>query len=448
MLGASASPRGKSSQPRTAESELETDISGNGSTYVDGEPEIAVNPTNPKNLLIDWTRFLYNPFYNPFNPASADAVVSDNGGLSWHPVNLGLPVGPFGNGGDAVAAAGPDGTLYAGNGVATAVSTGGPAGGFTVHGKDQVTRSTDEGETWSAPVETMGSDNARFAPGTNPQDPFDRPWLAVDQSSNTVYASGANVGNHERFVTASTDEAQSFGPIYPVDSPTYPGIGGTIAAVKRVLAVAYTASKAPGASCPCVIFETSTDYGATFTRHVVPLVNASSSPDPFLAADPVGTGRFALTVFDASGTQVQVYETDDFGNTWHESTLVGEVGETPATQLFKPWISYGPSGQLAVMWRTLDSNNSYDIWAAVSRGEGHGPADVGPPLRVSSVAAPYPSHCSLGGLFGPTTCFGDDFSWIILDHKYAHVGWGDSRNVPFDGGVQTWYARIPLAAFN
>jgi hypothetical protein len=49
----------------------------------------------------------------------------------------------------------------------------------------------------------------------------------------------------------------------------------------------------------------------------------------------------------------------------------------------------------------------------------------------------------MGGLFGPTTCFGDDFSWIIADHKYAHVAWGDSRN----GAVQTWYARIPLTTF-
>jgi hypothetical protein len=100
------------------------------------------------------------------------------------------------------------------------------------------------------------------------------------------------------------------------------------------------------------------------------------------------------------------------------------------------------------MWRTLHSDNSYDIWAAVGRQQGHKSAEFSPPLRVSSVTASYPAHCSLGGLFGPTTCFGDDFSWISLDHKYVHVGWGDSRNVPFDGGVQTWYARIPLAAFN
>ena len=59
------------------------------------------------------------------------------------------------------------------------------------------------------------------------------------------------------------------------------------------------------------------------------------------------------------------------------------------------------------------------------------------PPRVSSVAAPYPKSGSLG----------DDFSFIIPDKKYVHVGWGDSRNIIFGGGVQIWYARIPLASF-
>jgi hypothetical protein len=66
------------------------------------------------------------------------------------------------------------------------------------------------------------------------------------------------------------------------------------------------------------------------------------------------------------------------------------------------------------------------------------------------VAAPYP----------PGYTAGDDFSFVIADHKYIRVAWGDSRNaftqvihggVPEtyneDGGVQMWMARIPLASF-
>jgi hypothetical protein len=451
MVSASAAPGTNPSNASTAKSELEMDISGNGSTFVEGEPEIAVSPTNPDNLLIDWTTFTYNPFFSPTGKTATDAAVSTNGGLSWQPVDLGVNGGPHGSG-DAVAAAGPDGTLYAGGGAETSVTPPGPVGGFTIHGQDLVTSSTDGGKTWSPPVVTMGSDamginDPRFFPGSGtPVDTFDRPFLAVDQSTGTVYSSGANIVDHERFVTASTNHAQSFGFIYAVDSPAYPEVGGsTVAAAHGVLAVAYQASQAPNATCPCVIFETSTDQGATFSRHVVPLVNASRTPQPFLAANPVGRGRFALTVLDSTGTENQVYTTDDNGQTWQGPTLVGEA---PASQRFKPWLAYGPSGQLALVWRTLHSDHSYDVWAAVGRQEGRQGAAFSAPLRVSSVEAPYPAHCSLGGIFGPTTCFGDDLSWITTDHQNAQVAWGDSRNVPADGGVQTWYARIPLAAFN
>src|SRR5690348_16029296 len=43
-----------------------------------------------------------------------------------------------------------------------------------------------------------------FAPGSGlPFVTFDRPWLSVDQSANTIYAAGHNVVDHEGFVTAS-----------------------------------------------------------------------------------------------------------------------------------------------------------------------------------------------------------------------------------------------------
>jgi hypothetical protein len=291
----------------------------------------------------------------------------------------------------------------------------------------------------------MGSTNIApfpFAPGSgNPINTFDRPWLAVDQSKNTVYAIGHNIADHEPFVTASTDEAQSFGTIYAADSPAYPSggmFGSTFAAAHGVLAVAYAATQAPRATCPCVIFETSTDYGATFTRHVVPTVNASSQPFPFVTADPTVNGHYALTVFDATGTVNQVYTTNDGGNTWRGPTLVAEA---PANQRFKPWLAYGESGQLFLVWRTWNGSpntSAYDVWLAVGSDEGRHGVVFSAPLRVSSLSAPYPAQ--YGG--------GDDFSFVIATDKYVRVGWGDSRDVVVGGGVQIWIARIPLETFD
>jgi hypothetical protein len=288
----------------------------------------------------------------------------------------------------------------------------------------------------------------------------------MDQSANTLYASGHNIADHEGFVTASTNEAQSFGPIYAIDSPAYPSgglFGSTIAAAHGTLAVAYAATAAPGATCPCVIFETSTDQGATFIRHIVPTVDASSPAFPFVTADQNAKGHFALTVFDATGTKSQVYTTDDFGDTWQGPTVIEDTPSNPAAcpaagcQLFKPWISYGPSGELVLVWRTWEGSPNtapYDVWLAIGRDQGRRGTVFRAPLRVSSEAGAYP----------PGYTAGDDFSWVIADQRNIYVGWGDARNadvsvsfsyggkpvtetVQEGGGVQLFMARLPQHGF-
>ena len=91
---------------------------------------------------------------------------------------------------------------------------------------------------------------------------------------------------------------------------------------------------------------------------------------------------------------------------------------------------------IALVWRTQNANGSYDIWAATGRVKGANGADFTTPVRVSSQSGTYP----------PSGGQGDDFSWVIADNQYLHVGWGDSRNEPAQG-VQVWYSRIPTTAF-
>jgi hypothetical protein len=428
---------------------VETQISATDNTTTQGEPEIAENPLNPNNLFIDWNSFRYptsnmTPITNP-----CGGKRSMDGGLSWQSA----PV-PLSSCADGVTTFGPDGTLYAGGITVTNTQIFPPPCSnhpgsilfanlcLLVTGYDALVRSTDSGQNWSPVARPMGSQSVGpfpFAPGSgNPAGTFDRPWVRVDQPTNTVYASGANIADHERFVTASTDDGQSFGTIYAVDSPDYPSGGnpsGTIDAANGVLAVAYTAASAPNATCPCVIFETSTDQGATFTRHVVPTVDAASVPRPFVTADPNQPGHFALAILDSTGTENQVYTTRDGGATWHGPTLVAEA---PANLRFKPWIAFGPSGQLALVWRTAHggspATSPYDVWAAVGRDLGNNGAAFSAPVRVSSATGTYPPGS--GGQ-------GDDFSFVLADHKYIHVGWGDSRS----GFTQVWYSRIPFPTF-
>jgi hypothetical protein len=431
-------------------SELEMDISGNGSNMTMGEPEIAVNPANPNQMYVDGATFPVPLVLNGQSPVpdTCGGWASGNGGLSWQPSPFPQPICE-----DGEAVFGPDGTLYTGGDVATSTNVVpcstpgiikvGPAC-VLIHGFDPIFRSTDGGHTWSAPVHVMGSTSLGpfpFAQGSGtPIDTFDRPWISVDQSTNTVYAIGHNIADHEAFVTASTDEAHSFGPIYAVDSPDYPSAGlsgGTFSAANGVLAVSYVAAKAPGASCPCTIFETSTDHGATFTRHIIPTVNPAAQPDPFTAADPSASGHFAVTILDATGMQNQVYTTDDSGATWHGPAV---VAAPQSGQVFKPWITFGPHGVIALAWRIFTgapNTSPYLVWAAVGRDEGHNGPVFSAPMQVSSEPGAYPAQYQGG----------DDFSFITLNGDTVRVGWGDSRDVAVGAGVQIWMARIPLQSF-
>ena len=317
-------------------------------------------------------------------------------------------------------------------------------------GDDPFARSTDGGKTWTQlpyPIgsqgyglgSAFGGSGFNFAPGSgHPVDTADRPEIAVDQSTGTVYLSSQNILDHERFVTASTNKGDSWGTIYAIDSPTYPqsGSAANIAVQDGVLAVSYTAAPAPGGcTATCLVFETSTDSGANWTRNTVPLVNAQNPPRAFIAADPAGHGHFALQVFDSTGTVNQVYTSRDFGATWQGPTNVTEPG---GHVHFKPWLSFGPSGQLALVWRTWEgtpnlSTTPYDVLVAAGRVKGANGAVFTNPVELGSPAAPFGSG---GG--------GDDFSYVTVDNQYVHLAWGDSRS----GLTQVEYARIPLSAFN
>jgi hypothetical protein len=476
---------GQSANAVPPSSAFQVQITSNPTGFSSGEPEIAINPTNPDNLFIDHATFAVPPgggippLTSPPPAHSCGGYVSMNRGVSWQPGFL--PFAPQANPfapndpsqvvwpsrcEDGVAAFGPDGTLYAGgdatigeavaglevNGKCPPNSAASPeTGGLCLQlpGDDPFARSTDGGKTWTQlpyPIGSQGyglgtafgGSGFDFAPGSgDPIDTYDRPFMAVDQSTGSVYVSSQNILDHERFVTVSTNEGDSWGPIYAVDSPTYPqtGFGSNIAVQNGVLAVSYAAAAAPGGcAATCLVFETSTDFGATWNRNIVPLVNAQNPPSAFLAADPTGKGRFALQVFDSTGTVNQIYTTRDFGATWQGPTNVTEPG---GHVHFKPWLSFGPSGQLALVWRTWEgtpnlSTTPYDVFVAVGRVQGANGAVFSSPMELGSPAAPFGTG---GG--------GDDFSQVQVDNQYVHAVWGDSRS----GLTQVEYSRIPLSAF-
>ena len=141
------------------------------------EPSIAVNPTNPLNVVTD--------FQVGRVDAGGDATngfaVTFDGGQTWTDGLLpGLtknntPAGPFDRASDAVVAFGPDGTVYANSLVFDDSSQNALPSGMAVN------VSKDGGKTWTAPA-ILSQDSLG---GLN-----DKNWIIVDQG-------GTGAGHHK-----------------------------------------------------------------------------------------------------------------------------------------------------------------------------------------------------------------------------------------------------------
>ena len=228
----------------------------------------------------------------------------------------------------------------------------------------------------------------------------------------------------------------------------------------------YTASAAPGRTCPCAVFETSTDAGAHWTRHVV----ADGVPigtGLFVAADPSHKGRFAVLLLPGNQVSgglaglpasknvpqdVQVVTTANSGNTWSTPTTLGNESVQHITN--RPWIAYGPTGVLAALWRNAyppyDATSflvpgTQNVFTAVSRNNG---STFSAPVQLNSAPSPPPD---------PKQLAEDDVSWVAVTPKYVYGAWGDWRptaknpvaagSSPPSGELNSWIARVPINSF-
>ena len=470
--GSSASPH--SPRPAVPDRTFDRDISATPD-WRGGEPEVAVNPRNPDNVVMVWpeenaTGAYRNPLTGVFDVATGTAVgyandpgfsrcglaVSWDGGLTWTRSVLPAQTAQSTLCSDAAVAAGPDGTFYAAvitfhvpttplPGVAPGTlppeTSMDPGQGAA----DAVITSTDGGRTWTyPPVDAIGNRGTaarRYAPGSSPETggegTVDRPWIVADASDGTVYLTGLSdvimfngTARTESWVTASTDHGRSFGTVYPVDDAAFPQAGAaSIAATHGTLAVAYIGQH-PSGSSDLVVLATSRDDGRSFSRRVLEApVSAGGVIGVNLAADPSRPGRYYVMVPTSGESGVLVFRTDDYGVTWTSPVKVG-VGTS------RPWLAVSPGGGVVgVMGRDEHSDGSQDVTAAFSYDHG---ASFGPGLLLNDARTPPPPP-------GTITLY-DDVSWLLLTDTHAFAAWGDWRRSPVDpnGETNAWMARVPV----
>lgn len=430
-----------------------------------GEPEINVNPKDARNIVVGEN--VYGISY------------SRDGGTTWKHVSV-----P--NIGDNALTVEPDGTfLYTSiNGTVWSSHNRGEDWSDVGNWVGAVAETAYKADQFPYPAGVAAGDGIRevacntpnaagAGPGGTDVPPdgpgpqligCDRPWLVADPNTGRAYvsfsdhedASGGTGGSSlpwefgtlacrgnatavpgfqcgRQYVAASGDGGHTWTTFHPMDSSDYPaavttGWSGGPAAAFGTLATSYVAT---GLGCNrCVVFETSSNDGASWTRHVVAPVQlpSNSSPqcsvepcgdgsldtslnfEPYTAADPSRPGHYAVMFFDASQTHLEVYVTADSGASWQSATLA-EPGA--GVERWLPWIEYGPSGALGVVWVTSYADGSFDTWADVAP---NGDTSFAAPVRLSSQPSP-----------GPVAPGGDDASDVTLTQNTLYAAWADQR---------------------
>ena len=417
-----------------------------------GEPEIAVNPTDPLNMVYVTTKYKYVRVGAGDTKVDVPGAVTQilgggtlncyiyytfDGGRSWYETPV--PLGTRPECADPMVAVHSDGTFYVAfdwaggdnNAIIPKLVEAPPYSSHDV----AVASSTDGGRTWSGPVAT----------GTT----SDRPFFRVDSASGKLYeASGdfnagasalflaeRGVQGDGRYLAVSSDRGVTWNK--PVPLP------GRQLAVNNGLLITAAQSQSVNQGLPGVHLQqgaaqltlyVSTDDGHTFKSFAAtdssgnPVLNGQELGGPEgigVSADPTTPGRFALMQLSSDGNY-ELYTTSLDGNgvpqVWSGPTIIN-----PGSGANKPWMDFGPNGVLGVMWKTADIN----VYATVSRDGG---TTFATPVRVNGET--FPAEDS-------TQFAGDDLSWITVDGTNTYIGWGDTRT----GYLNAFFARVPLSAY-
>ena len=239
-----------------------------GCTTPQNETTIAVNPTNPNNLIVGANDYRVCCDFEGLNDGTGWAYYSMDGGATW--ANVQLPkltaetggsgvFKRFDSAGDPVVTFSPDGVAYYANIVFSRVT---PASGVVV------SVSRDGGRTWSSPNMVSDVSSANFF--------LDKEWIAAGRNGQvavtwthfnqgprgSTYLSSPIVG------ATSNDYGKTWNRQgFPVSDAAHPFNQGSQVAFDRdgALYVAYEgASPATGYATDALVLARSTDNGRTF----------------------------------------------------------------------------------------------------------------------------------------------------------------------------------------
>jgi hypothetical protein len=407
--------------------------------YAEGEPSIAVNPTDARNIIVT---FLANTglgsyaVQNKKPPTSrayvqtiqgCDYMMTFNGGRTWKRGKLPLTNlrtdPPRTNCSDTLVQFDNKGVAYVIGGTYQFPTFAAGYGDF------RMITSSNGGKSWSKPSvvsPTYLSPDSNVVAWRGLRFYDDREFMTLDPQTHTLYVNGtqgrATAGSPRgdtEYVTASDDGGKTWSNALAVGVAAASPLG---AAYGIVGFTSPAPMRAKRTCSSCFDFIVSTDRGRSYVRRPSPVVGSSGLlSGAATVADPSARGRFDVLSHDDAGNLL-LYRTFDAGQTWSAPTKFGVPGRGVA----KTWMAYSPSGVLGVGWRST-KGNGYGFYGAVSYDHGQ----TFTVQRISKADSP-PTD--------PLWVAGDDTSSIVLTDDAFYATWGDWRG----GSLQTWWGGFPL----
>jgi hypothetical protein len=379
VVAAATSAIGASAQrvtPEVRASQVSTDVNVQA-----GEAWAVTDPKDPMTVAVTWlgTRDSTDPA-RFLTDGYCGVAISHDGGRTWSRARL-----PFKDTTDPPSA-GTHHVAICGDPVAAISRRGEIHVAAAMLGSPQFTQgltSFDHGRTWTGPVQVFGVQHTLAGLQAHPEHrtpsiSMGRGFMAVDPNTGRLSMHSQEDGGAEgRFLAVSDDGGRSWSEPRPIDPEIQSRSAGAHSAAHGVIALVYRVdptspfyrtSPSPAVRCDtaCTVFATTRNAGRTWTRKVMKELPDSGFTlfgGGIVAADPApdGAGRFAVLFTNGNG--LDVWRTSDAGSHWRKSaTLRGGVGAPT-----KPWIAFGPNGDLGVVWRTTDQGGRVDVWAALAR---------------------------------------------------------------------------------